>query len=287
MNLRKLLLFLGLNFALISHALALPSTEAKPMDRDPMGVWRKSRSFENVSRMGAKVVFFPEENNFFAYWVPPNYRSGRVMVAIHGTGGNPYEELKDEIPMAEEFDYLVVAVNWFSPKKGYFKARDLYRNILEALDYVKGEAGIDLDAVGYIGFSRGGAISYEVAYLDAQDEKIFDLFIAHSGGIPEDFKVEARNPGAAADAFFSNLAQEKLGPNPLEGTKFFLYSGDKDESWGLRMSRQMDYASTLITRNGGQVVEWVRKPDGSHAGLRMDRSINRKAVRHFIKLTSV
>ncbi len=265
---------------------AAPRTEADLMDHDPYGVWRQSRSFEHVKALGAQVVDMPAERNFFAYWVPPDFRSGRIIVAVHGTGGNPYEELKDEIPMAEKFDYLVVAINWYSPQKGFLSAKDLYRNILYSLDYIKEHYQNNLESVAYIGFSRGGAVSYEVAYLDAQTDRLFDIFIAHSGGIPKDFRIEARNPLSRADRFFRDLAANKLGPEPLKGTKFFLYSGDLDESWGLKMSEQMGYASELIERNGGRVVEWVRKAGGNHAGFRKDRSINEKAIRHFIDLTS-
>lgn len=228
----------------------------------------------------------PQERNFFAVWVPPHYKSGRVMVAVPGTSGSPYEALKDEIPKAGEFDYMAVAIHWNYPKRGGFlNAKDLYRNILQMLTYLQDRYGNDLSSVAYTGFSRGAAISYEVAYLDADSEKIFDLFIAHSGGIPKDFRVEAKNSEATPDRFFYDLANHQLGEHPLQGTKFFLYSGDQDESWGITMSEQVEYASQLIKENGGEVVEYVRDPQGTHAGFLYTPEINEKAIRHFMELT--
>lgn len=282
---KKALFLLGISIAWTVSAMAAPVSKAVEAHHDPLMIWKRSRNFEKVKREGAKVVIWPRKNNFFAYYIPPNFSSGRIMVAVHGTGGNPYEELKDEISLARKFDYMVVAMNWFKQDTQYFKAKDLYGDILQALDYIQKQTGNDLTRVGYIGFSRGSAISYEVAYLDARTERMIDLFISHSGGIPKDFKVEAKSRDAQADEFFAQLANGRLGEAPMKGTQFFLYSGDQDEQWGLEMSQQMAYAKELIEKNGGRVLEWVRRPDLGHAGLRLDRSINEKAVRYFMEAT--
>ena len=234
---------------------------------------------------GAKIIFLPEERNFFAYWVPENYRSGRVVVAVHGTGGTPYEELKDEIPMAKQLDYMVVAVNWFSPKEGFLTPEELYRQILLALDVIRETEHNDLKSVAYIGFSRGSAVSYEVAFLDLNAEHVFDCFIAHSGGIARNLKTEFMNSKAEPDPFLVKLSSGALGKEPLKGAQFFLYSGDLDVTQGQSMSDKMAYASELIEKNGGKVLEWVRRPDLGHGGLRQDRSIHEKALRYFMELT--
>lgn len=267
-----------------------PRTSMTPAEHDPYGLWKKSRDFEKVKKEGAQVVLMPEEHNFFAYYIPPNYRSGRIMVGVHGTGGNPYIELRDEMEWAKQFDYAVIAMNWLSREKTgrtpeYLDPKDLYRNILQALNFFREKTGNDLSRVAYIGFSRGSAISYEIAYRDRQSQKVFDLMISHSGGIPQDLRIEARNPSAKPEKFFSDLIDGTLGPEPLKGAAFFLYSGDKDEQWGEVMSQQLEHARDLILRNGGEVLEWVRDPEGGHLGLRKNRSINEKAVRYFIEQT--
>ena len=269
-----------------SGMAALPQTETQQIDHDPFGVWQsKPRDFQQITRRGAKVVYMPEEQTFFTYWIPPHYKSGRIVVSVHGTGGNPYIAMRDEISDAEKFDYLPVAISWFSRERGFFQAQDLYRNILEALNFIHSKFGNDLSAVAYIGFSRGSAVSYEVAHLDTVSENIFDLFISHSGGIPMDLRVEARNPDSKPDAFFSQLVNGKLGNEVFKGKKFFLYSGDKDESCGLTMSLQMEHAKQLIESNDGQVLEWVRDPNGGHRGLLQNPATKEKALRYFIDLT--
>ncbi len=281
-----ILLTIGFNF--VSNVFAeLPQTVTKQVHHDPFGVWQtKPRDFEQVTKKGARVVNMPEEDTFFAYWIPPKHKSGRIIVSVHGTGGNPYIALKDEFDWAEKFDYAVIAVSWFSPERGFLSAQDLYRNILESLNFLQSKFGHDLSRVAYIGFSRGAAVSYEVAYLDNQSEKIFDVFIAHSGGIPLDLKVESRNQNSFPDPFFSQLVKGQLPKDAFTGTKFFLYSGDRDESWGPVMSQQMGYARQLIEANGGEVLEWVRDSHDGHMGFLRNPVIKTKALQYFMKISS-
>ena len=116
------LLFLALTSPTSLGWAELPQTKAVQMDHDPFGVWQmKPRDFQDVTSRGAKIIYMPEEQTFFAYWVPPNYHSGRIIVSVHGTGGNPYIAIRDEIETAEKFDYLAVAISWFSKERGFFK----------------------------------------------------------------------------------------------------------------------------------------------------------------------
>jgi hypothetical protein len=257
---------------------------AVEVEKDPYGAWRRSRHFEHVLDQGVRVVDLPGEKNFFAYYVPRAYASGRILVAVHGTGGTPYDALNDEIPLANQFDYLAVGVNAFSREtKDFLSEPDLYRSIQQALRYIAEKYQNNLSAVAYNGFSRGSALSYGVACLDAKTDKVFDLIIAHSGGIPLDLPEDPQRAGSGK--LMADLVYGRLGKDPLKGERFFLYSGDKDEEWGIRMSQQVEHARQIIEANGAEVVEYVRDPEGSHGGLRLNRSINEKAVRHFIRLT--
>ena len=215
---------------------------------------------------------------------PLNY--GVVIVSVAGKNlKTAFMPTPRSIPMAKQFDYMVVGVNWFKAGSGFMKADELYRQILIALAYVQRKEKVELNKIGYIGFSRGAAISYEIAYLDVRKWHLFKLFIAHSGGIPTDFRVEPKNDAAPRDPFFANLSQGRLGSAPMKDTAFFLYSGDRDEEWGLKMSEQVENAENLIKANGGTVVERVRRADLGHMGLRKDCSINEKAVKAFIDRT--
>jgi hypothetical protein len=71
----------------------------------------------------------------------------------------------------------------------------------------------------------------------------------------------------------------------MAGTNFFLYSGDKDENWGLKMADQMLNAQNLITKNGGKVVEYFRDPNGKHIGYRLNPTVSDHAIGHFMALT--
>ena len=104
--------------------------------------------------------------------------------------------------------------------------------------------------------------------------------------MPLDLRVEAKNPDSKTDPFFSGLVNGQLGKEVFKGKKFFLYSGDRDESWGLTMSRQLEHAKQLIEAHGGQVLEWVRDPEGGHLGLIKNPAIKEKALRYFVDLTS-
>lgn len=285
---RTVFFLLVLLFAPAAVRAELPRTETRVIHHDPFGIWqlkKSSRDFQQVTERGAKVVFMPEEQTFFTYYVPPDCRSGRVLISIHGTGGNPYIAMRDELDDAEIYDHAVVALSWFSEERGFFKAEDLYRNILQALEFVRAETGNDLSKVAYVGFSRGAAVSYEVAYLDAKGENLIDLFISHSGGVPTDLRVEAKNPDSKPDPFFSALTAGTLGEGIYRGEKFFLYSGDKDEQWGPKMSLQMENAKNLIEANGGEVLEWVREPEGGHMGFLNSPALKEKAIRYFIRGT--
>ena len=274
-------------FGPAAHA-ELPRTKTQVIEHDPFGVWRykkSTRNFKLITERGAKVVLMPEENTFFTYYIPPNYRSGRILISVHGTGGNPYIAMQDELDDAQKYDYLPIALSWFSEEKGFFKAEDLYRNILQALDFIRSETGNDLSKVAYVGFSRGSAVSYEIAYLDAKSENVIDFFISHSGGVPTDLRVEAKNPNSKPDPFFTGLTEGTLGAEIFKGEKFFLYSGDKDEQWGPKMSLQLENAKNLIEKNGGEVLEWVRDPEGGHLGFIRSPELKEKAIRYFIRET--
>lgn len=270
---------------LLLLAAPLLAQDLPEVRTDHLGRHRRSRCFREVVERGARIFDDRTEGSFLVEWVPSRWDQGRVLVALHGTGGSPYEEVKDEIPLAREFGYAVVAVHWFDEdERRFFDAPKLHRVVERALASFRTRHPTDLSRVALCGFSRGGAVSYEMAWLDRQGEKRFDLVIAHSGGIPLDLVV-APGEGRREDAFFADLMTGRLGEDALAGTRFFLYSGDRDEEWGVEMSRQMEHAERLIESSGGEVVERIRDPEGSHMGYRKDREVAEKAIRHFLRLT--
>lgn len=268
---------------------AVPATAGDPTAadraRDPHGDWQHSRSYAQMIEAGARVIEVPEEKTYFAYWLPPHPEKARVVVLVHGTGGNPYEELKDELPTAKKYGYVAIALKWFDPgQRAFFDGEKLYRCIDRALDWLRKSQGNDLSRVAYSGFSRGSAIGFETAWRDRRQHQHFDLFILHSGGIPLDAVVAPRESDRP-DPFFADVEAGRLGDRAFAGCAFFLYSGDRDEAWHWCMSEQMQNARDLITRGGGTVLEWIRDPQGGHFGFRQDPQRVEKALKYFFERT--
>lgn len=253
--------------------------------QDYLGYYKTSPNYSQVLASGAKVVNLPEEESYAVFWQPSQIRQGRIMLAVHGTEGTPYAEVKDEIDFGTRYGYAVLGVQWHNQATDhYYSATQLYRIIHKALQYVKERYGLDLQRIAYVGFSRGSAVSYETAYLDRKGYQYFDLMISHSGGIPvNSVAVQGENNGPGV--FFYNLVNSRLGSQPLLGSNFFLYCGEKDEEWGSTMCEQVDYARTQIEKNGGTVVEFIRDANGAHGGYRLNESYHERGVNQFLSLT--
>lgn len=253
--------------------------------QDYLDYYKASPNYSQVSASGAKVVNLPEEESYAVFWQPSQIKQGRIMLAVHGTDGTPYAEVKDEIDFGTRYGYAVLGVQWHNQATDlYYSATQLYRIIHKVLQYAKERYGLDLQRIAYVGFSRGSAVSYETAYLDRKGYQYFDLMISHSGGIPTNSGVEpgeSNGPGV----FFYNLVNNNLGSLPLSGSKFFLYCGEKDEEWGAAMCQKVDYANTQIEKNGGTVVEFIRDANGTHGGYRLNESYHEHGVTQFLSLT--
>lgn len=258
---------------------ALPET-----DSDFMGYSTNSIGYSLMAGKGMKVVNLPEEESFFAFYIPSVVQKDRIMVVVHGTDGTPYEEIKDEREFADQYGYIVLGIQWHNKTTGeYATGTSVHRIIGKALDHLKRTRGNDLSRVAYVGFSRGSAVSYEVTWRDLQSRKLFDLTISHSGGIPLTLAVtqDDTNP----DAFFGALSRGELGATAMSGSKFFLYCGQRDEQWGTEMCEQIHYADTLIRQNGGTVVRLIDDPSGTHGGYRTTPAYHTAGVQAFIDAT--
>ena len=264
-----------------------PKAEATvpEMDRDALGYHARSRSYEICREAGVKVVDYPDEHSFAAFYVPPDFQSGRVLVLLHGTNGTAYDEIKDELAAARERGHMLIGVQWFNfETRQYLDAAVVHRLVDRALHHAAVKDKADPGKVALCGFSRGGAVSYEVAWRDAQGHRHIKLAICHSGGVPLNAVVTPRSP-TAPDVFFGKLNAGQLGADSYHGCAFFLYSGDQDEEWGARMSEQMAHAQEVLPKAGARVVEWVRQPQGRHMGFRKDPDVHAKGIRWFEELT--
>lgn len=277
------ILGLFLVFALSWPCLA-QQDELPANDRDYLGYYRQSHQYAKIVKRGIVVVNLPEEESFFVYWVPPSGSIEYAMVLLHGTGGTAYEELGDEMEMAGRYGYAIIGIQWLDKRSGrYFEARKVNRIMDKALRHLKKRFGEMPKKVALCGFSRGSAVSYEVAYYDRLSDKHLSLVIAHSGGIPTD-NVAAPGEKAGPGVFYDNLTSGKLG-EPYEGLRFFLYAGCKDEEWGTAMCEYMRYTKETLEKTGARVPVCIIDPDGAHAGYRRNPAYHEQAVRLFLSDT--
>ncbi len=269
-----------------SPALAAPAAPFAEAATDALGYSAQARSFAVCRQAGVRVIDFPEEHSFAALWVPPKYASGRVMVLLHGTGGTAYDEIKDELESARKHGYMLIALQWLNKEtQRYMDAPVVWRLADRALHFAGTQHHADPAKAALCGFSRGGAVSYETAWRDAQEHRHFKLVICHSGGVPPN-AVTAPGEGWRPNTFFSRLNAGTLGAESYHGLNFFLYSGDRDEQWGTQMSEQMANAQKVLPLAGAKVAAWVRDPRGVHMGYRKTASIHEQAIQLFLRLTA-
>jgi hypothetical protein len=179
---------------------------------------------------------------------------------------------------------MLVGIQWHDARTNtYDPPEAVYRRIDTVLRYLQRTDGVPLTKVALSGFSRGGAISYEVTYRDLQANRYFKLTVAHSGGIPSD-GVIARGESNTPGAFYTNLVSGALGIAPFDGAHFFLYAGEKDEQWGAKMAEQIRNARELITRNNGEVVKCIIDPQGTHMGYLRNRDYHQQSIEAFLAL---
>ena len=258
-------------------AQTLSTPEPQRHDRDALGYYHFSHRYPSLVRHGITVVDLPEEESFFAYWVPPTNSIQSVMVLLHGTGGTAYDELADEIDMAKYYGYAIVGLQWLDKRSGRYATPLVINKMLDhAMRHLIERYGQTPKTVALCGFSRGSVTSFEVAYRDRLSGHYLDMVIAHSGGIPTDH-VTAPSEHAGPDAFYEDLDEGVLGA-PFAGLRFFLYAGCQDEQWGSTMCEYMRYTRDLVKKNGGDVAACIIDPTGTHDGYRRTLAYHRQAI---------
>ncbi len=269
----------------IGFLLLAFSVNAQPParnQRDQLGYFQMSRRYNDVIRRGAFVVNLPEEERFLVFFIPSKASLDRLMILLHGTGGTAYDEAADEIDLAEELGYAIMAVQWLDKRTNqYDDALKINRIIDKGMRFLEREFSAKPGRVALCGFSRGSVTSFQVAYLDHNSAKYIDMVIAHSGGIPFD-NVVAPGESQLPDKIFAQLTSGQLGTECFKGIDFYLYAGEQDEEWGTKMAEYMRYTADLVTKNGGRVVRLNIDPQGKHAGYRKNRSYQLEAVNYFL-----
>jgi len=125
------------------------------------------------------------------------------MILLHAHRRTAYDEIKDELESARKNGYMLIAVQWLNKETrgvpGCAGRQHAGRSHVALCRGRKYRA--NPDKVALSGFSRGGAVSYETAWRDAQEHRHFKLVICHSGGVPLDAVIRAAERLAAGPVF--------------------------------------------------------------------------------------
>lgn len=251
-----------------------PSITFKKMDHDPYGIWKQQGAHFSSLDTNHVSVYASPDSPLFAVVYLPSGTPKRNLVLLPGTTGVAYAGIFDEMEAAEEMDTAVISLQWYDfATRTYADAATISQAIDAAYSALSGKLA---EKSVLRGFSRGGAMSFEVAALDAAGAKRFTGIANESGGVPKDGLIEAKDPTASRDQyeatfqFFSALTEGTAPLTTFENQHFFLYCGLKDEEWGTEMCENMDRANTLVPKYGGTIDEFIRDPEGIHMGLIRD-----------------
>lgn len=247
---------------------------------DHMGFYKKSREYE-ILKGEIKIINLPEYRSFFAIWLPYEYEKQtikRTLIALHGSDGTVYPEIRDELEFAKKYKYAIVAIQWWLGEKDkYLSPQEVYKIIEISVKYMNQKYGSSLNKCAYIGFSRGSVTGYEITFLDkAKGNNYLALTICHSGHMPPDMLTP----------FFQRLLKDEFGKEAYLGKNFFVYCGMKDEEWEERQCDYMKFSKSIVEEYGGKIVGDIIDPNGKHLGLRLNKQYHENAIKKFIELTS-
>lgn len=201
-------------------------------------------------------------NRYVAAWFPSTWASTsprRVLVGLHGTGGAPETEWTvdwKDIVAARGWAY--VGLKYVDDSTGnHDDDTTVYANLKTAIDAIRTACDFGSPSMFLVGFSRGSAQTFPIAYLDIKDRRFFKAMGSNSGAwiigepmVPTMQAIVSRNETTA-----------------YAGTRFWMYCGGRDTQHGYPMCDEMKNAQTFITSYGGTVERLYEDPTGAHGGL--------------------
>lgn len=199
---------------------------------------------------------------YYGAWFPTTYGSGsgqRLLVGLHGTGGSPETEWATdwgvELP-ARGWAYL--GLKYVDVATGvHDDDTTIYAQIKAMVEQVRLACGFGSPSMFLVGFSRGSAESFPVAYLDLHDRRLFSAIGNNSGAwapgqpmVPTLEAIVSRGDTAA-----------------FRGSRFWMYCGERDMQNGFPMCDGMQAARTFVAAQGATILGFFRDPTGAHGGL--------------------
>ena len=201
-------------------------------------------------------------NKYFAFWFPSGWASSsvrRVMIGLHGTGGAPETEWSvDWKDIVSARGWAYVGLKYVDDATGvHDEDAAIYANLTTMIDDLRRSCDFASPSMFLVGFSRGSAQTFPVAYLDLKGRRFFKAMGSNSGswtpGSPMVPTMEAIVARGETSAY--------------SGAKFWMYCGALDFQQGFAMCDGMKEARTFITSYGGTVERLYEDPTGGHGGL--------------------
>lgn len=208
---------------------------------------------------GIKAV----SSKYYAAIFPSNWTTTsprRVMVDLHGTGGAPETEWSvDWKDIISQKGWAWIGLKYVDDATGvHDDETTIYANLKTALTEIAASCDFGSPSMFLVGFSRGSAETFPIAYLDIKDRHYFKAIGNNSGawviGEPMTATMEAIVARHETTAY--------------AGTRFWMYCGMLDDGHnGHPMCEEMANAQSFITSYAGTVERLYKDPTGGHGGL--------------------
>ncbi len=215
---------------------------------------------ESVEENGGSVIPLSDDR-FFIFWAPEGWfesEDKKLVLTVHGGGGCAETVFELWNDLSEDHDYAIIALQTAEKGQGaeefikeehysFDSPETMYELIKETVSELGLYCDLDNTDIIYHGFSRGSAVSYEVALTDYGEdgEQIFSAYIADSGGLPVEL------------AEYLEKSQDSFN-----GVHFWLYCSENDQD-GDRCEG-MKFSEEILTQYGAVVDEFYINPIGGH-----------------------
>lgn len=201
-------------------------------------------------------------SKYYAAWFPSGWGASsprRVLVGLHGTGGAPETDWSidwKDIVSAKGWAY--VGLKYVNDATGsHDDETTIHANIKAMIDQITAACDFATPSMFLVGFSRGSAEAFPVAYLDLKDRRFFKAIGNNSGAWPI--------TGSMTPTMEAIKARGET--NAYSGSRFWMYCGRLDVEHGYPMCDEMKNARSVIASYGGTVERLYEDPTGGHGGL--------------------
>lgn len=250
-----------------------PTTSTKLPAGDVLNLakTKEAEAYSFVEKNGGEIISVDNGKGYVVWWQPSDFDAANdtVLVSLHGHGEFAVKDFEVWYPTIKERNYAFVGVQWWFGRtlesNGYYSDVQIYKNIKDVLT----AKGIPSNHVIFQGFSMGAARSYGITMYDHLcGNKYFSVSIANSGPWEDDYPL------------YTKVLAGDYGEKPLDGTRWILFCGDKDDNEnGLgHVCDGMELTKERLTQFGGIVSLFIKDPVGDHGSFMMNSANSKKAL---------